>query len=239
MSHCSPRGSSASLGRLIAVASAVVLSGCSTDAVTDYVDPVQHAHYERYPIAVTTASAKLGVVAPGEKLTAEQTNAVSNFGTDAASNAHSKITIKWPSASPAMKVAARQAADLMMIQGVPQSRIRIGTYRGSSADPIRITFERKVAVTKECGDWSDDLAYSPRNTSYSNFGCAHQHNIAAVVSNPEDFERPRAMSPIDSANRIAALLLYNASPTAVTSTSSVATDIKHKTETSLSGASDN
>ncbi len=239
MSQSSPRGFSASLSQLVAVASAAVLAGCSTDAATDYVDPVQHAHYERYPIAVTTAPAKLGVIARSEKLTAEQTNAVSNFGTEAASNAQSKVTIQWPSASPAMKVAAHEAAKLMMIQGVPQSRIRLVTYRGSSADPIRLTFERKVAVTKECGDWSDDLAFSPRNESYSNFGCAQQHNIAAIVSNPEDFERPRAMSPVDSANRIAALLLYNASPTVVTSTSKTDTEIKHKTETRLSGASDN
>ena len=237
MSQCSPKRYSASLGPLLAVMSAFALSACSMDEATDYVDPVQLTHYERYPIAVTTAPTKLGVVAPGEKLTAEQTNAVSNFGTDAAGNAHSKIAIQWPSASPAMKVAAQEAAELMMVQGVPRSKIRIGSYRGGGADPVRITFERKVAVTKECGDWSDDLAYSPLNTTYPNFGCAHQQNIAAIVSNPEDFERPRASSPIDSANRIAALLLYNASPSVLTSSSQVASEIKHKTDTSLSGAS--
>lgn len=71
---------------------------------------------------------------------------------------------------------------------------------------------RKVAVTKECGDWSDNLAVTRSNTPYRNFGCAYQNNLAAMVANPRDFERPRAMTAASAANRSTAATIYYKSP---------------------------
>jgi hypothetical protein len=71
---------------------------------------------------------------------------------------------------------------------------------------------RQVAVTKECGDWSENLAYSPANRPYPNHGCALQNNIAAMVANPSDFQRPRAMTPSRAANRATAMTIYDALP---------------------------
>jgi pilus assembly protein CpaD len=33
------------------------------------------------------------------------------------------------------------------------------------------------------------------NRPYWNLGCAYQHNLAAMVANPEDFVQPRASTP--------------------------------------------
>ena len=74
---------------------------------------------------------------------------------------------------------------------------------------VTLSFLRKVAVTTECGDWSENLAGSQYNEPYPNQGCALQQNIAAMVANPEDFETPHPMAPATAASRSAAMVKYN------------------------------
>lgn len=69
--------------------------------------------------------------------------------------------------------------------------------------PIKVKHKdgRAYAVTKECGAWPEDLAETGSNQPFTNFGCAHQQNIAAVVSRPEDLERPRREGRSDPMRR--------------------------------------
>ncbi|MGE3830482.1 MAG: CpaD family pilus assembly lipoprotein [Parvibaculaceae bacterium] len=60
---------------------------------------------------------------------------------------------------------------------------------------------KTYAVTKECGTWDEDLTETSDNGPFPNFGCAQQHNIAALVSRPEDIERPRTERPSDPMRR--------------------------------------
>jgi pilus assembly protein CpaD len=39
------------------------------------------------------------------------------------------------------------------------------------------------------------------NKPYHNFGCANQHNMAAMIDNPADLEQPRAETPVYTARR--------------------------------------
>jgi pilus biogenesis lipoprotein CpaD len=39
------------------------------------------------------------------------------------------------------------------------------------------------------------------NEPYANFGCAQQHNIAALVANPQDLNVPRTSTPPDAMRR--------------------------------------
>ena len=66
---------------------------------------------------------------------------------------------------------------------------------------MQLTYIRSVAVTKECGDWSTDMADTSSNEPYPNFGCATQNNIAAMVVNPNDFVVPRPTTPALAATR--------------------------------------
>jgi pilus assembly protein CpaD len=56
-------------------------------------------------------------------------------------------------------------------------------------------------VTKECGDWSDNLSETSTNQNYTNFGCSQQHNLAAMVANPSDFETPRTETSASATRR--------------------------------------
>jgi pilus assembly protein CpaD len=80
------------------------------------------------------------------------------------------------------------------------------TYPGASKAPVQLTYVRSVAVTKECGDWSSDMANSSNNELHDNLGCAVQNNIAAMVVNPDDFVTPRATTPAHAAMRTPGVL---------------------------------
>lgn len=214
------RRSAANVRPAMLLLSAILLSGCSmydTAVEDDYV-PV--THYDRYPIKVTKVPVKMGIAARAGMLTPEQINAATNFAQDARNNAQSKISIQYPSGGKSRR-AATDIAKIFVDEGVPKGMIGVRSYPGGATSPIRISYVRKVAVTRECGDWSHDLSSDPYNEFHSNYGCATQHNIAAMVARPEDFERPRAMSPIEGANRTAAMSTYYlpAAPLAISSSS--------------------
>ena len=217
------RPAPALLGSAMLLLSTMALSGCSQGDVFEN-EYVPATHYEHYPIAVRKAPVKMGIAARAGGLTREQINAAANFAADARQNAASKISIRWPSGGGNARQAAHDIAGLFVDQGVPRAMIRLASYPGGASSPIQISYLRKVAVTAECGDWSDNLANDPDNTLYRNYGCATQHNLAAMVSNPEDFERPRAMSPVTAANRTAAMAIYYKTPDGATATPAASSD---------------
>ncbi len=205
------RAATAHAGATLVLLSGLVLGGCQLDdAVTeDYFVPARH--YERYPIKVVKSPVSVGVSARAGALSPGQINAVANFARQARSNSASRIKVSYPSAGGQSRKVAGDIADLMSNQGISHSMIAVTSYRGGRGDPVHISYVSRVAVTLECGDWSENLASTRNNEVYSNFGCATQNNIAAMVSNPEDFETPRAMTPIDgpaAANRTVALAIY-------------------------------
>ena len=54
------------------------------------------------------------------------------------------------------------------------------------ADSVRVVVSRNRAVVPNCPNWSRPAAPDPENHTMSNFGCAVNSNIAAMVANPED-----------------------------------------------------
>lgn len=70
---------------------------------------------------------------------------------------------------------------------------------GSDRYPIKVVNGK--AVTKPCGDWSEDAGSTLSNQPMKNHGCAVQHNIAAMVAEPEDMVTPDKMGPVDSSLR--------------------------------------
>ncbi|MGE3872741.1 MAG: CpaD family pilus assembly lipoprotein [Parvibaculaceae bacterium] len=65
--------------------------------------------------------------------------------------------------------------------------------------PIVVT--KSGAHVQGCGYWPEDLTKTSRNEQYENFGCAQQNNIAAMVANPRDLQRPRKQTPADATRR--------------------------------------
>ncbi len=177
------------------VAASVSLAACSAEQLAADNEYVPAAHYEQYPINVAKAPIKMEIASQRGGLQPSQINAIAGFARSAKSAAASKITIGRPSSGGVSAQVANQAYQLLLQSGIPGSMIVRATYPGSSKGPVQISYLRTVAVTKECGDWSSDLADTSSNAPSSNLGCAIQNNIAAQVVNPEDFIIPRATTP--------------------------------------------
>jgi pilus assembly protein CpaD len=185
---------------IVAAALALLAAGCEgSNGEFDAYDP--SPHYERYPIEVAKGKVSAEIKAAHGRLSPSQKESVLRFAQQAQGNAASAVFVRAPSGGGRSADVASDIAGVLADGGVPESKIVRTTYPASSRSPVLVSYVRRYAVTRECGDWSESLTETAANDVYPNFGCAQQHNIAAVVANPEDFEVPRAMTPSDPARR--------------------------------------
>lgn len=199
------------------------LAACSTDdLVMDDADYQPAMPSERFPIKVAKGPVKMDVASHKGGLSPEQVNTVINFARQAESNHFSAITVSRPSGGGRGGEVARGITELLVSQGIPPGSIVQRTYPGPASGPVNISYVRAYAVTKECGDWSENLAESTRNASYPNFGCAMQHNIAAMVSDPMDFEVPSGMGNVPARRRVKVMTDYGTAPSGIQNGQSVA-----------------
>ena len=90
-------------------------------------------------------------------------------------------------------------------------RIEVKRPSGAAAGSVA---ERVNELLIETGIPRDAIVHSDY------FGCATQHNIAAVVANPEDFETPRTATPSDPMRRYQVFIDYRKPKNTATSISS-------------------
>lgn len=178
------------------------LAGCGIDQLAADDQYVPAAHYERYPIKVAHAPVKLEISSQHGSLQPSQINAIAGFARSAKSASASKITIRRPSSGGASRQVAGQTYRLLVQSGISPGMIAHATYPGPAKGPVQISYLGTVAVTRECGDWSENVADTGSNEPYPNLGCAVQNNIAAMVVNPENFVVPEATTPVLAERRM-------------------------------------
>jgi len=188
--------------RLLALlAGTALLAGCTAGSLELDDTYTGSTHYERYPIRVAKAPMKLEVASSRGGLQPSQVSAITNFARSAQMASVSQVTLRRPSGGGVSASTSRQVYKLLVQNGVSPRNIHQATYRASGSGPVVIAFTRAVAVTKECGDWSSDLANTPDNQPHSNFGCAIQQNTAAMVQDPTEFEVPHPVDPAYASSR--------------------------------------
>lgn len=190
------------------LAAATLLAGCSTELASFDDTYVPASTEENFPINVVERPVKLTVKATAGGIHPDEVNDVIRFGQKAAATASTPVSVGYPSRSKAARQAANQAAGILVRQGIARQSIII-TPVGGAGHAVTLSFAAKVAETKPCGDWSENLRSNQFNESGTAFGCAVQQNIAAMVTNPEDFETPRPQTPTRSVTQNPALDRYN------------------------------
>ena len=193
---------------LILCAAALPLAGCSQDFTSADDAYTPYAVEQRFPIAVVEKPRKMSVSASGGQLHTDDVNRLVRFAREVGTTGASTVHVTYPKGSTKARKVAGQAVQILTAQGVSRGMIHTGQYSGKS-DVVSLSFSRKIAVTKECGDWSRDVANDPDNRPHPDFGCSMQNNVAAMVANPEDLERPRTMDPAHAASRMPTLDGYN------------------------------
>ena len=191
------------LARVLAPALALVSLTACQHQMSGGVDDVYmpQMHYERHAIEVAKGTVKLQVPTASARLSASEEDAIRRFAQQANETNTSVVHVQRPAGGMVGNAVAGRVAQLMEREGVQPHRIKHSSYKGGAHSPVVLSFSRKFAVTKECGDWSDNLSETYSNQNYTNFGCAQQHNLAAQVANPSDFETPRTSTSASATRR--------------------------------------
>lgn len=216
-----PVSAASKMSAVLFIAMSSTLAACSNGELALDDKFVPATHYEKYPIEVTRGPVKMEISSQHGTLRPSQINAISGFARSASNSGTSKIAILRPSGGGASGKVARQTYQLLVQSGISPGMITQKTYPGPSKGSVQLSYIRSVAVTKECGDWSADMADTSSNESFANYGCAIQNNIAAMVLNPEDFIVPRPTTPALGATRTPAVTALTAPPAASSSVTTV------------------
>ena len=94
-----------------------------------------------------------------------------------------RVAIDDPLASTAARGAIEDAAahyGLLVSRNVPVTEGYV------NAGTVRVVVTRTTASVPHCPDWSSNSETNFQNATNSNFGCAVNSNLAAMVANPED-----------------------------------------------------
>lgn len=202
----------------IFLVSVLALAGCTNNHNASTV-VAANDYRLRHPIVVTEQAETfdLPVGHHTRNLNSALSQRIAAFGQESRRYGNGRVEIQVPAGSgneaavhaltPKIRSALRQG-------GLSGGHISTRTYPvedAQSAAPIRLSYARIKATAGPCGDWPENLGGSwNQNVDYSNFGCASQANLAAMIDNPADLLAPRAMTPGDQMRRAVVLEKHRA-----------------------------
>ncbi|TCM19424.1 pilus assembly protein CpaD [Novosphingobium sp. PhB165] len=162
--------------RAIALSLGLALAGCGGM-------PTNRTMYSTHQPVVEKVNYSLDVGTGGSGLAyGEQSRLVDWFEAMGARYGD-RIYVEDPESNPATRSAVEAVAGrfgLMLSEGSPATEGNLGQGRA------RIVLVRSKATVPHCPDWSSNSDFNPNNGLSSNFGCAVNSNLAAMVANPED-----------------------------------------------------
>jgi pilus assembly protein CpaD len=161
----------------------------------------------RFPISVQPRMMTLRLLYNGQPALDENaTGQIARFAQDYLSHGSGSLAVAPPNGNQAV---ANLVVDELVAHGVSRNQIMVGgANTPGPADDIRLTYIRYVAEAPPCGNWSTSLAFTAGNTLPPNFGCATQHNLAAMVSDPRDLLSPDTSGQPDAQRRLTVLDRY-------------------------------
>jgi pilus assembly protein CpaD len=184
--------------RVLAVGSALVAGSCSVanDGNTISLDGARN-----HPIAVEPSYRDLKVAYAGGSLTSDDAAKFDAFIADYRVHGNGSLGISVPSGAGS-RAAISFFGERAALSGISRDKILVTTREAGNADPrVDVSYIAYVAHAPACGDWSEDESFTIENHTSVNFGCANQHNLAAMVADPRDLLGPGAMGTASTNRR--------------------------------------
>jgi pilus assembly protein CpaD len=198
---------------------AALLSGCMTHSGPVALATAPNDFRQRHPITIKEKDHTVELFIGNRRgsLTPMQRAEALAFARSWSREATAGIVIETPTGSPNAAAAAsavREVQSLFVAAGIPASSVAVRNYparRGHLAT-VRLNYPRMAGEAGPCGLWPEDVgatADSYRwNKPYWNFGCATQHNLAAMVAHPADLAQPRGEDEVYRQRRTTVLEKY-------------------------------
>lgn len=186
--------------RVLSVFAVMLAGSCAApmNSADDLYDPEQIHPITVEPVPHTL---KLSFSTKEAGLMPDDEGRFMDFVQDFIAHGNGAISVSAPD-GPGSEDTIHYFGDRMAEMGVASSRILVGTHPVANGDDrVEIAYVAFVAHADSCGDWSKNVADTSSNLPTRNFGCANQHNIAAMVADPRDLEAARPMSPTDATRR--------------------------------------
>jgi pilus assembly protein CpaD len=118
------------------------------------------------------------------------------------SNGRLAITVPAAPRDASSMAQSLQGIQRHVVEAGIDYRIARGKRQPAAETPlIRIAYRRPVAVLPECDKWGENVGRNEPRIPYPNFGCATQRNMALMIDNARDLQRPQDEDPRSSERR--------------------------------------
>ena len=181
MSHaklpCPARFGRATLAKAaLALAASLALAGCGGMPTNRLLDSVHQPVVSHTAYTLDLAASANGL-ASGEQHRLGDWFAAMNL------RYGDKVALEDPDASPATRAAVDEA---LAHYGMRLNRDAPVTAGYVNAGSVRVVITRASANVPHCPDWSANSETNFNNATSTNYGCANNSNLAAMIANPDD-----------------------------------------------------
>lgn len=200
------------LGVIGVVGLGLFASACATPADTSAKAPLAITPTEQFPLETVTEPQGILLAPHDNGLSPAQTAELAKLARDWREGGRGLVLVEAPArGGPGAATTAYAARDALRASGVPGEAIDVIGYDDTAARaPIRVSFLKVGGKVNTCGrEWSD-LSKTKSNQPTSNFGCAVNSNLAAMMVNPNDIESYSPILPADAGRRQVVIDKYRA-----------------------------
>lgn len=190
---------------LIAATASIALSGCAANSLGTANTSMYSVHQpvvERTTYAMDLASDGKSIAAAEQARLADWFDALQvGYGDRVAIDFGSGYASQSTKAAVA-KIAADRGILVQDVAPVTAGQVAPGT--------LRVVVTQSKASVKSCPDWSTDHDRNYNASNHSNYGCATNSSLAAMVADPEDLVRGRENQKLDTNSGKKAVDTYRA-----------------------------
>ena len=191
----------------------VAAAGCTAPPLNNDARHVYNVE-QQFPIVVEPQVATLAVQTDDglDGLARGEDQRIAAFAQRWKARGQGMLTVASPANGGGSGGAMGELKKILASNGIGKGAVQYTSYPPASGDtqaPITLSFVAYAATASECGqDWSENLAFDPRNIPWPEFGCSTQHNLAAIIADPRDLVEPHASTPADAGRRTTVMDKY-------------------------------
>jgi pilus assembly protein CpaD len=194
----------------VAAAASIMLAACEErqPRLPDYMGVALNDADARHPIGFADRREVLHIDVPPQarQLSHNQSADMQRFVARYKAEGVGRLTVSI-SSQPDRQSSAQQAlAELGRIlgdAGIAPSQVVRTRHRDAprSRSMLRLSYATPQSIAPECGHWHRDVGRDPERLNYPEFGCATQRNLAGMVANARDLQRPQDEQPRSAERR--------------------------------------